>query len=160
MCVKVRNKCYKTIVFYYITLNFNIMKNLFLTVILLVGLAVNAEPITINSTLDNLTVTKIVTETDAFCTLIKQGNFEAVKGMIEAGADVNKKSVGMTPLMYAARQNRVEITKLLITNGADLNVKSSRGYTALKYAEMSKAHDTAQIISDELKAKKKNRRAV
>ncbi len=163
MYVKVCNKCYKIIVSYNITLNFNIMKNLFLTVILLVGLAINAEPITTNSTLDNLTITTIVTETDALCTLIKQGNFEAVKGMIEAGADVNKKSVGMTPLMYAARQNRVEITKLLIANGADLKVKSNRGYTALKYAEMSKAHDAYKIISDELKAlkaKKKSRRAV
>jgi ankyrin repeat protein len=146
------------------------MKNLFLTAILLVGLAVNAKPITTNlstnvvdSTLDNLTIMTIVTETDTFCTLIKQGNFEAVKDMIEAGADVNKKSVGLTPLMYAARQNRVEITKLLIANGADLKVKSKRGYTALKYAEMSKAHDTFQIISDELKAlkaKKKGRRVV
>jgi len=139
------------------------MKNLFLAAALVIGLAVNANPIATDSTSDNLAITTIVTETDAFCTLIKQGNFEAVKGMIEAGADVNKKSVGMTPLMYAARQNRVEIVKLLIANGADLKAKSNKGYTALKYAEMSKAHDTAQIISDELKAlktKKKGKRVV
>ncbi len=145
------------------------MKNLFLAAILVAGLAVNATPITTNqsiseavSTFADLANTTIVTETDAFCTLIKQGNFEAVKGMIEAGADVNKKSVGMTPLMYAARQNRVEILKLLIANGANLKVKSNRGYSALKYAELSKAHDTFQIISDELKVqkqKKKSRRA-
>ena len=139
------------------------MKNLFLAAALVIGLAVNANPIATDSTSDNLAIATIVTETDAFCTLIKQGNFEAVKGMIEAGADVNKKSVGMTPLMYAARQNRVEIVKLLIANGADLKAKSNKGYTALKYAEMSKAHDTAQIISDELKAlktKKKGKRVV
>ncbi len=146
------------------------MKNLFLIAALVISLAVNAKPIMTNlsageadSTLDNLTIASVVTETDAFCTLIKQGNFEAVKGMIEAGADINKKSVGMTPLMYAARQNRVEIAKLLIANGANLKVKSKRGYTALKYAEMSKAHDAYKIISDELKAlkvKKKGRRAV
>ena len=124
------------------------MKNLFLIAALLLGLAVNATPIANNSTVeDNLTITTIVTETDAFCTLIKQGNFEAVKGMIEAGADINKKSLGMTPLMYAARQNRVEIVKLLIANGADLNVRSDRGYTALKYAKMSKAWDAYNIIS-------------
>ena len=124
------------------------MKNLFLTAALLLGLAVNATPIANNSKVeDNLTITTIVTETDAFCTLIKQGNFEAVKGMIEAGADINKKSLGMTPLMYAARQNRVEIVKLLIANGADLNVRSDRGYTALKYAKMSKAWDAYNIIS-------------
>ena len=124
------------------------MKNLFLTAALLLGLAVNATPIANNSTVeDTITITTIVTETDAFCTLIKQGNFEAVKGMIEAGADINKKSLGMTPLMYAARQNRVEIVKLLIANGADLKAKSDRGYSAKEYAEMSKAWDAYNIIS-------------
>lgn len=142
------------------------MKNLFLTVILLVGLAVNAKPITTNlstNVVDSTFDMTIVTETDTFCTLIKQGNLEAVKDMIKAGADVNNKSVGMTPLMYAARQNRVEIVKLLIANGAELKVKSKKGFTALKYAEMSKAHEAAQIISNELKAskgKKKSRKVV
>jgi len=139
------------------------MKNLFLATILVAGLAVNATPIANTSTTNDLDIATVVTETDAFCTLIKQGNFEAVKGMIEAGADVNKKSVGMTPLMYAARQNRVEIVKLLIANGADLKAKSKRGYSALKYAEISKAHDAFQIITDELKtikARKKGKRIV
>ncbi|MDX5585294.1 MAG: ankyrin repeat domain-containing protein [Aureibaculum sp.] len=139
------------------------MKNLFLAAALVVGLAVNANPITTDSTSDNLTIATVVTEADSFCMLIKQGNFEAVKGMIEAGVNVNKKSLGMTPLMYAARQNRVEIVKLLIANGADLKTKSKKGHTALKYAEMSKAHDAVQIISDELlalKTKKKGKRIV
>ena len=70
------------------------MKNLFLTTALLLGLAVNATPISNNSTVeDNLTITTIVTETDAFCTLIKRGNFESMKGMVAAGANINKKSI-------------------------------------------------------------------
>ena len=135
------------------------MKNLLLTTALVIGLVVNAEPVITNSTFENLTVIESVAEVDAFCKLIQKGNFEAVKGMIEAGTDINKKSVGMTPLMYAARHNKVEILKLLIANGADLKVKSSRGYSALKYAEMSKAHETFQIISDELKALKTKRKS-
>ena len=123
------------------------MKNLFLIMALVIGLALNAKPVATNSTSENLTVIKKVTEIDAFCKLIQQGNFEAVKGMIEAGTDVNKKSLGMTPIMYAARQNRVEIVKLLIANGADLNAKSDRGYTALNYAKMSKAWGAYKIIS-------------
>ena len=133
------------------------MKNLFLTAALLLGLAVNATPALSNITSENFTVNTTVTETDAFCTLIKQGNFEAVKGMIEAGADINKKSIGMTPLMYASRYNRVEIVKFLIANGADLKIKSNKGYTALKYAKISKAHDTYKIISDALEARKSNK---
>lgn len=117
---------------------------------LVFGLVLNAKPLVTNSTSENLSVIKKVTEVDAFCKLIQQGNFEAVKGMIEAGTDVNKKSSGMTPLMYAARQNRVEITKLLIANSADLKAKSDRGFTAKEYAEMSKAWDAYKIISDEL----------
>jgi len=135
------------------------MKNLFLTTALLLGLAVNATPISNNSTVeDNLTITTIVTETDAFCTLIKRGNFESMKGMVAAGANINKKSIGMTPLMYAARYNRAEIVKYLIANGADLKIKSNKGYTALKYAEISNAHDTYKIISDALEARKLEKR--
>lgn len=138
------------------------MKNLLLATALCVGFIVNAKPIT-STTLSNLAIVSLSTDTDAFCTLIKQGNYEAVKGMIEAGVDVNKKSVGLTPLMYAARQNRIEIVKLLIANGADIKAKSNRGYSALKYAELSKAHDAFEIISNELKvqkAKKKSKRTV
>jgi len=126
------------------------MKNLFLITALVIGLALNAKPLVTNSTSENLTVIIKVTEIDAFCKLIQQGNFEAVKGMIAAGTDVNKKSLGMTPLMYAARQNKVDITKILIANGANLKAKSDRGYSAKEYAEMSKAWDTYKVISDEL----------
>ncbi len=139
------------------------MKNLFLIIVLAIGLTANANRTTANITVEHTAVTGSVTEVDTFCKLIQQGNFEAVKGMIAAGIDINKKSVGMTPLMYAARQNKVAILKLLIANGADLKIKSSRGYSALKYAEMSKAHDAYTIISKELKAKKmkkKGKRAV
>ncbi len=135
------------------------MKKLFLTTALIVGLVVNAKSVSTIDTFENLTVIETVTEVNAFCKLIQQGNFEAVKGMIEAGTDINKKSVGMTPVMYAARHNKVEILKLLIAKGADLKAKSNRGYSALKYAEMSKAHDTFQILSKELKTKKKGKRS-
>ncbi|MBJ2176162.1 ankyrin repeat domain-containing protein [Aureibaculum sp. A20] len=98
------------------------------------------------------------TNVNAFCKLITTGNYDAVKSMIIAGVDIDKKSVGMTPLMYAARYNNVNIVKLLIANNANLKVKSDKGYTALKYAKISKAHDTYKIIEDATKAKKKAKR--
>ena len=52
----------------------------------------------------------------------------------------------MTPLMYAAKYNRVEILNLLIERGAKLKVKSDKGYTALKYAELHGAQDTKVIL--------------
>ena len=82
-----------------------------------------------------------------FCKLIRAGNFEAVKAMVENGTDINRKSVGLTPLMFAARYNKAEIVQLLIDNGAKLKVKSERGYTALEYARMSKAHEAYKAIA-------------
>ena len=134
------------------------MKNVFLTVILILGLAVNASPVMSHTMSKNVSASEMTVDVDVFCKLIQQGDFNAVKRMIEAGANVNKKSAGMTPLMYAARHNKVEILKLLIAKGANLKATSDRGYSALKYAEMSKANDTFKIISDQLKARKKSKK--
>ena len=82
-----------------------------------------------------------------FCKLIRAGNFEAVKAMVENGTDINRKSTGLTPLMFAARYNKTDIVKLLIDKGAKLKVKSDNGFTALEYAKMSKAHEAYKAIA-------------
>jgi ankyrin repeat protein len=130
------------------------MKKLFLSLALVSGMAVSAAPLTFNESVETSNNEVIFTlEIDTFCKLITKGDIEAVKSMIEAGTNINQKSVGMTPLMYAARYNRVEIVSLLIAQGADLKTKSNRGFTALEYAEMSKANDTYNAISDALNTK-------
>ncbi|OSY88992.1 hypothetical protein WH52_04845 [Tenacibaculum holothuriorum] len=88
-----------------------------------------------------------------FCKLITSGNYDAVKAMVENGTNINRKSTGLTPLMFAARYNRVKIAKLLIKKGARLKVKSDRGYTALEFAKMSKAHETYKVIKSALDKK-------
>ena len=137
------------------------MKKLFLSLALVAGMAVSAAPLTFNEPIEASNNEAIFTiEVSTFCKLITKGDIETVKSMIAAGTDVNERSKGMTPLMYAARYNKVEIVKLLIENGANLKArstaKSSKGYTALKYAKVSKAHDTYKIISEALDAKKRN----
>ncbi len=87
----------------------------------------------------------------SFCRLIQIGNYKAVKKLIEQGADVNEKSLKLTPLMYAARHNRVEILKLLITNGANLKTRNCNGDTALKWAKMSGAKEAYMILQKALK---------
>jgi ankyrin repeat protein len=83
----------------------------------------------------------------AFCKLIQMGNYDAVKALIETGEDVNKKSTGLSPLMFAARHNRAQIVKLLLKNGAKLNTKSDKGnMTALDMAKRSKAVDAIKVI--------------
>ena len=48
---------------------------------------------------------------------------------------INKKdSDGITILMYAIKNDKIEICKMLIDNGADLNSKDNNGKTPLMYA--------------------------
>lgn len=87
----------------------------------------------------------------AFFKLIRMGNYEAVKSLIETGENVNKKSNGLTPLMFAARYNKAKIVQLLIDNGAKLKTKSDKGnMTALDMAKRSKAIDAIKVIKKAL----------
>jgi len=88
-----------------------------------------------------------------FCISIAKGDFETVKKLVELGADVNQKSDGMTPVMYAAKYNRTDILEFLIANGANLKLKSDKGITAIKYAELHKALDAQAILEENLKSK-------
>ncbi|KOS04939.1 ankyrin [Flavobacterium akiainvivens] len=81
---------------------------------------------------------------------IMKGDTETVKKFIEYGADVNEKSNGMTPLMVAARYNRVDIIKLLLDKGANLKAADEKGLTALKHAQISKASDAEELIKQAL----------
>lgn len=80
------------------------------------------------------------------CIAIQKGETELVRKLIEYGADVNEKSSGMTPLMVAARYNKVEILKLLLASGAHSHLKDEKGFTALKYAELSLANEAVIVL--------------
>ncbi|MEM9687586.1 MAG: ankyrin repeat domain-containing protein [Bacteroidota bacterium] len=88
----------------------------------------------------------------AFCMAIVKGDFETVKKLVDMGADVNEASKnGITPLMYAARYNKVDILNLLIENGANLKAKNPKnGFTALRYAELSNATEAYNILENAL----------
>lgn len=70
--------------------------------------------------------------------------------MIALGEDVNQKSLGMTPAIFAARYNKAEILKLLIDNGADIRIRSDSGYSIAKYAEAANAKDALIVINAKL----------
>ena len=98
-------------------------------------------------------ISKDYPKLSTFCKMIRMGNIESVKAFIKSGTDINRKSMGLTPVMYAARYNKVEILKLLIKKGAKLKTKSDRGYTALEYAKMSKAKDAYDVLKEALENK-------
>ncbi|RXM41573.1 ankyrin repeat domain-containing protein [Flavobacterium sp. YO64] len=79
---------------------------------------------------------------------VSKGDLAFVKKLIEYGGDVNEISEDLSPLMIAARYNKVEIMKVLIANGAVVNKKNEKGYTALKYAELSNATDAIAILKE------------
>lgn len=65
------------------------------------------------------------------------GNIMAIEFLIHRGADVNARSGrdGMTPLMHAVKQYRLEAVDTLISMGAEPGIKDLRGNTALKIAK-------------------------
>lgn len=79
---------------------------------------------------------------------IVKGDLETVKKLIDLGADVNASSNGMTPVMYAAKYNRVEILDLLIKEGAELKTRSEKGLNAMDYAKRSKANDVLAYLKN------------
>ena len=105
---------------------------------------------TINESMTELSET-VVYDVNPFCKAIMSGDIDTVKKLISLGEDVNKKSVGMTPAMFAARYNKPEILQLLIEDGANLKAKSDRGYTAKKYAEMSNATEALEVLKSATK---------
>jgi hypothetical protein len=68
----------------------------------------------------------------------RDGNIEAIKQHLDAGADVNAKDDGWTPLHIAALNGRKEVAELLIANDADVNAKDVANETPLDFAIKAK----------------------
>lgn len=105
---------------------------------------------------DNTLNTVMVDDLEAinsFCKAIVQGDIDTVRKLIALGEDVNRKSLGKTPAIFAARYNRAEILKVLVLNGANLKIKcEQQGFDAKKYAEMSNAKEALQVIEEVLRS--------
>ena len=76
------------------------------------------------------------------CDAAWQGALEKLKGLVEAGHDVNQRGwPGRTPLMEAAEKGHIECVEYLLQNGAQLDLEDILGRTALKLAS-GKGHDS------------------
>lgn len=96
----------------------------------------------------SITLVKTKISVSPFCMSIVKGDLETVKKLIEFGADVNSTSNGMTPAMFAARYNRVDILELLVKHGAVLKTRSTKGLTAMDYAKLSHAEDAIAYLEN------------
>ncbi len=102
------------------------------------------------TTNDNVTEHFDMVGINSFCKAILEGDIETVKRMIELGEDVNQKSLGMTPAIFAARYNKVDILKLLIENGANLERKCDKGWSIIKHAELSNAQEALAVLHENI----------
>ena len=130
------------------------MRKTILTATALCLMAVTGIYAVVNTTIEDSNCEMIAEasfEVNPFCKAIMTGDIDMVKKLIDLGEDVNQKSLGMTPAIYAARYNKAEILELLIDSGANLKTKSDKGYTAKKYAEMSNATAALEVIETAMK---------
>ena len=88
-------------------------------------------------------------EISSLCKAVMKGDIDQVRSLIAIGEELNEKSLGLTPAMYAARYNKAEVLKVLLLNGANLSIKSDQGYTAKDYAKMSNAKDVLDVIKQD-----------
>jgi len=80
---------------------------------------------------------------------VSNDRVEIVKYLLDEGyCEVNDASVGMTALMFAARDSTVEMVQLLLDYGADKSFKESDGMTAYDYAVRSDNLDIALLLKE------------
>jgi ankyrin repeat protein len=83
---------------------------------------------------------------------VVNGHRKTAQVLIEAGADVDSGSPGMSPLMLATKTGAPRIVKMLLKAGADIEAVSPNGDTALIVAARKGHSDIAQILIDNMKS--------
>ena len=69
---------------------------------------------------------------ESLCKAVKDGDFEAVKSSLEAGADIETKSTkASTPLILASYNGSTDIIKLLLEAGANKEAKDNENWNPL-----------------------------
>ena len=75
-----------------------------------------------------------------------RNQLEAVKVLLELGANVNAISEDGTVLTAACYKSNTELVKILLAHHADVNVKNSAGTTPLMFAIMSENEEVVKLL--------------
>jgi len=126
------------------------MKKTILTAVAFCMLMVTVAVAKTEPSNNNIGVTELIVEKElsTFCKAIMKGDIDTVKRLIDLGEDVNARSLGMTPAIFAARYNKADILEVLIDNGADLSLKCNKGWTIEKYAKLSNAKEALAVLKN------------
>jgi ankyrin repeat protein len=80
---------------------------------------------------------------------VKAGDSQALKSLLDAGADVNARDEhGQTALMNAARDGHTEMVRLLVSRGADLNHTAKYNLSAVMLAVVNGRDAIVGILAD------------
>ena len=79
---------------------------------------------------------------------IEKGSLEEMNSAVNLGADVNAegKMPGITPLMQASADNRLEVMKFLIKHGANIDATDIFGGTALIHATLNGHTEAVELL--------------
>ena len=69
-----------------------------------------------------------------------------VKLLLDKGADINAKSLGMTPLHRAAAMGQRDVCELLLKRGMNVDAKDHKGDTPLEYASGTVKRNVAELL--------------
>jgi ankyrin repeat protein len=76
------------------------------------------------------------------------GSDQQVKSLLARGADPNfRNPIGVTPLMYAAGNNKAEQVRTLLASGADPSLKDKDGWTAEEYARRRNHYNIVSLLN-------------
>lgn len=92
--------------------------------------------------------TKPISE-EKFEEAVMSGNWSIIKPALKQGFSVNARVRGLTPLMWAARQGKVDAVKGLLVEKADPFAFSEKGYTALMYAVCNRDTECVKALLTE-----------
>ena len=80
---------------------------------------------------------------------LAEGHLDAVRLLLDRGADVHRRSgTGMTPLLFAARHGDIDVVRLLIERGARLEEANEGGVTPLLMATVRGHTDVIHLFLD------------
>jgi|GEM_PF-5397758 len=76
-----------------------------------------------------------------------EGNLDAIKSLVDQGADVNiKDKDDLTPLHNAVKKGHVEVVKYLVSQGANVHAWSERGSTPINIAIYNPNLEIAEFL--------------
>ena len=80
----------------------------------------------------------------------KKSSFNIIRFILDAGADIDVRYSGSTPLITAIKKGYMDVVKLLIGYGADVNYADKKGKKPLYYAiNSSKKNEIIKLLVDE-----------